>query len=150
MRLAIGLLAVMSIGALSQALATEPQQPSSTAAQPAQASSPSQAAATPATQQAGGKPVAAAPGVATTAAANADKPAVAKGKLDPELVKKAHAMGYKIKHRGEDVYFCRNEVKMGSRFETEVCETPEKLDLAARQTRDMVEKTQRIGMPPFN
>jgi hypothetical protein len=89
MRLAIGLLVVVSIGPfigpLSQALAAEPDKPSSTPQQPAQASSPTQAAATP-------------------------KPAVTR-----EMLKLAHGLGYKVERRDEETYFCRKEAKLGSR-----------------------------------
>ena len=151
MRTVVRLLAVMAIGAVSQALATEPEQPSSTVAQSAQASSPSQPATPPSDQQAGAKPPVTTPSTAIPASASsAEKTAITSGKITPELLKKAHGMGYKVKYKGEDVYFCRKEIKMGSRFENEACETPEKLDLVARQTQEMVQKAQRIGMPPVN
>ena len=149
MHVVVRLLAVMSIGALSQALATEPEHPASTTA-PAQASSQPEAAATAADQQASS---ANAPGAApsTTAAATpGDKTTAASGKLSPELIKKAHDMGYKIKHKGQDVYFCRSEVQMGSRFEKESCSTPEQMELTARQSQQMIQKAQRIGMPGVN
>jgi hypothetical protein len=150
MHAVIRLLAVMSIGAISQALATEPEQPASTAAQPTQASSTSQAAAATSDQQAGGKPAVTPSTAVLASASSADKSAIASGKITPELLKKAHGMGYRVKWKGEDVYFCRKEIKMGSRFETEACTTPEQLDLVARQTQEMVQKAQRIGMPPSN
>jgi hypothetical protein len=147
----VRLLAVMSIGALSQALATEPEHPASTSPASAQASSQPQAAATPADQQpSSAKAPTAASSTTAAAATPGDKTTAASGKLSPELIKKAHDMGYKIKHKGQDVYFCRNEAQMGSRFEKEACSTPEQLDLVARQTQQMVEKAQRIGMPPVH
>jgi hypothetical protein len=140
---------------LSHALATEPEQPSSTASQPAQASSPPpQAAATtpPAQQRPDAKPPIAAPSstAATTVASKGDQTPVATGKVTPELIKQAHGLGYKVKTRGADVYFCRQEAKMGSRFETEACVMPDEIDLIARRTQEMVQKAQRIGMPPVN
>ena len=112
MRLAVGLL--VSIGVLSQALATEPGQPSSTPQQAAQASRP------------------------TTAP---PKPAVTR-----EMLKLAHGLGYKVERRGEEIFFCRNEAKLGSRFESKVCATPEQLDLIARQSQEVARKVQNQNM----
>jgi hypothetical protein len=152
MHVVVRLFAVMSIGALSQALATEPEHPASTTPSQAQTSSQPAAAATPADQQpSGAKAAVAAPSTTAATAAPTDaKTAAASGQLSPELIKKAHSMGYKIKHKGQDVYFCRNEVKMGSRFEAESCSRPEELDHVARDTQQMVQKAQRIGMPSSN
>lgn len=107
MRLATGLLILASIGALSQALATEPDS--------------------------SGKPPAA-----------AAKPAVTR-----ELIKQAHDLGYKVEHRGDEVFFCRSEAQLGSRFEKKVCATPEQLDLIARQSQELMRKMQNSNMGPI-
>jgi hypothetical protein len=127
MRIVIGLIVVMSMGALSQALATEPEPPSSTAPQPAQDSSPAQAAPSPPDLQAGAKaPVvdekAATPASATSGA----KPVVIKS-TKPELTHDEELLvdrGYKLEMRKGEKWFCRREQSLGSRLaEKKVCGT---------------------------
>jgi hypothetical protein len=127
MRIVIGLIAVMFMGALSQALATEPEPQSATAPQPAQDSNPAQTAPSPPDLQAGAKaPVvddkAAAPASATSDA----KPVVIKSDK-PELTHDEQLLvnrGYKLEMRNGDKWFCRREQVLGSRLgDKKVCGT---------------------------
>jgi hypothetical protein len=118
MRIVIGLIAVMSMGALSQALANEPEPPSSTAPQPAQSSSPAQAAPAPPDLQAGAKPPVAGSQIAAQASTTAKATATSSGK--PELTREEHNLlrqGYKLEVRDSENWFCKRQPVLGSRLQ---------------------------------
>jgi hypothetical protein len=149
MRVVIGLIAVMSMGALSQALATEPEPPAATAPQPAQDSSPpAQAAPSPPDLQAGAKaPVADEKGVAATSAA---KPVVIKSDK-PELTHDEQLLvskGYKLEIRNGQKIFCRREEVLGSRLgEKKVCGTASQFAQQGNNQRDDLRNELKVKTP---
>jgi hypothetical protein len=121
-------IAVLSLVALAQASATEPEPQSATAPQSAQDSSPAQVPASPPDLQTGvktsvadGKSPAASPSAAPTSAVpKTDKPEL----TDSE--KNLLHQGYKLEVRDGVNYFCRKEPVLGTRLrETKVCGTEE-------------------------
>jgi cytoskeletal protein RodZ len=150
MRIVIGLIAVMSMGALSQALATEPEPQSATTGQPAQdASPPAQAAPSPTDLQAGAK----APVVDEKAASatSATKPPVVIKSDKPELTHEEQLLvsrGYKVEtHNGEKV-FCRREQVLGSRLnEVKKCGTVSQLTQQGNDQRDELRAGQKVKTP---
>ena len=165
MRLVVGLLACLSLGALAPALAndpapvgTTPSTPSDAAAAPASGAS-TPAASSPALPNAtsGSTPPAAPSGQSPTpgqtpptgqtapAAAGATPSAASKpGK--PELTpaeKDLLSQGYKLEMRGTDKHFCRNEAELGSRFPRKVCLTPEQAAATKRSGQDFLNDVQR-------
>ena len=127
MRMIIGLFTVLSVGALSQAMATDPPAEAPKAA--------TSAAATPSS---------------TTTAKSEDGAKTVKLVAGDEAadarLKKLRAAGYKAEMHGKDVVFCRKEPILGSRFEKKVCNTAEELDNQMSSGRDLVENTQRNGL----
>ncbi|MBS0422627.1 MAG: hypothetical protein JSR66_33280 [Proteobacteria bacterium] len=133
MRMIIGLFTIFSVGALSQALATDP---------PAEAPKATASSTTPATT----------PSTATDKTATTAKDGTKTVKLvagdaaADERLKKLRAAGYKAEMHGSDVVFCRKELVLGSRFEKKVCNTAEELDNQMANGRDLVESSQRNGL----
>jgi len=122
------LVAALCVGALSQALATEPP-PASTA--PAQSTTaPAQTTTAPAA------PVA----PSATAAA---KPASPTDKIPEEQDKALRSQGYKPETRNGVTIYCRKETHLGSRFDTKVCGSAEELADATINSKDMTSKAQR-------
>jgi hypothetical protein len=121
----------LSIGAVSVARsADEPAQPATApAAQPpAQAAPAAQAAASSSSTEAAAK----APVKATaTAASSTNSEAEAQEK---HLL----AAGYKKKTRNGQTVYCRKEMPLGSRFETEHCGSAQDMELQAQQARDLM------------
>ena len=140
MRMLVGLFTVLSVGALSQAMATDP---------PAEAPKTAISTSTPAT---------AAPATTSTSPATADKATAAStdGTKQVKLVaadeaadarlKRLRAAGYRAEMHGKDLVFCRKEAVLGSRFEKKVCNSAEELDNQVATGRDFVETTQRNGL----
>jgi hypothetical protein len=119
MRVAISLIAVISMGALSQAFAADPETPqSATAPQPAQDSSPAQAAPSPPDLQAGAKPPVVDGKAPAPTAVVATKTVVIKG-TPYELTHQEQLLlsrGYKLEPRNGEKVFCRREQQIGSRL----------------------------------
>ena len=140
MRMIVGLFTVLSVGALSQAMATDP---------PAEA--PKAATSTPA-------PSTTAPAATSTSTTTTDKATAPStdGTRQVKLVagddaadarlKKLRAAGYRAEMHGKELLFCRKEAVVGSRFEKKVCSTAEELDNQMANGRDVVENTQRNGL----
>jgi hypothetical protein len=168
MRLTVlGLLAFVSAGVLSVALADPPgniaqQPPAAASAQNANAAqTPDSAAATTAPPAATTAPTATAPAAATApapsaarsatpAAAPSATPAAAPSaalQADAEE-KRLMSQGYKPRmHNGEKEY-CRREQTMGSHFTDEHCGTLEQLRSLQQNSRDVTEKVQRTQINP--
>ena len=117
------LLVSLCVGALSQALAADPPPPPP---------------AVPAT------PVSSAPPTLSTAAASAAKPqdATAAASLEAQT-KRLRSAGYKPEVHNGVTLFCRNEQKMGTRFETKTCSNGDDIERAARDAKDTIKNTQR-------
>ena len=168
MRLVVGLLTCLSLGALAPALAndpapggaTAPAGPAAETAAPASgASTPTSSTPTPhdarpgsaqsapssqATTTGQTTPAAqATPGSPTGAAATTT--AAAKSKT-PELTpaeKDLLAQGYKLEMRGTDKHFCRSEAELGTRFTHRVCITAEQAAATKRSSQDFLNDVQR-------
>jgi hypothetical protein len=54
------------------------------------------------------------------------KTAISSGRVTPEQAKTLKSAGYKAEVRKGVTYYCRNQVNLGSRFETKTCGTPER------------------------
>lgn len=155
MRIAVGLLASLSVVGLSQALATEPTPPSAPpqAQQPATASTPS-APSAPAAPAAPATPAAAA---ATAApAATATDPASTKvtvtgskpgDDLSPEE-KKLISSGYTLERHGDQKLFCKREETLGTRFARKNCRTSDAIFASTQHSKDATGDIQRGYSPP--
>jgi hypothetical protein len=141
MRMIVGLFTVLTVGALSQAMATDPpaeapkaatssSAPSSTASEATTTSSTTAKSATTSTNASGTRQV---------------KLIAGDAEADARL-KKLRAAGYKTEMHGQEVVFCRKEPVLGSRFEHKVCNTAEELDTMMASGRDAVETSQRNGL----
>jgi hypothetical protein len=121
MRIVVGLIAMMSVGALSQALANGSDPQSAGAPQGGtQDSSPAQTAPSPPDLQAGAK----APVVDRTAATARAVPASAattqQAAAKPELTHDERNLirqGYKLEVRNGENWFCKREPVLGSRLQ---------------------------------
>jgi hypothetical protein len=126
MRIAVGLLAVLSAGALTSALADPP-----TEAQSAPAAATAQAAPAASTAP------------ATAADDAAARAAAAKAELDRDT-QHFLAEGYKPEMHGGQLVYCRKETALGSRLAPlKNCGTIEELKLSEQQTRSGLRDTQR-------
>jgi hypothetical protein len=149
MRVAVGLLTVVCIGALSQALAMEPPaSPALSAPQATPESVPSsQSDRTPGGPQSGVKaPVDAAAGTSIAATSAADGTHVKLTTTDPEAeaqLKRLRAAGYKPEVHNGEILFCRKETVVGSRFDQKICNTSDQLENIANTAREQAVKAQR-------
>ena len=128
------LIAVLGIGVFSHALAVDPQSPTSAPTAPASLTaevSPQDPAA--AAEQAKAEAKAKA-----EAQAKADADAKAKA-----IDKRLRAMGYKPMNTNGTMRYCKSEPQLGSRFERQVCGTPEELDFAEQQGKETVRQIQQ-------
>jgi hypothetical protein len=128
------LIAALSIGVFSQAPAADPPSPTSAPAAPASLT------ATASTQD---------PAAATEQAkAEAKAKAEAQAQADADAKAKAtdkrlRAMGYKPMNTNGTIRYCKSEPQLGSRFEHQVCGTPEELDFAEQQGKETVRQIQQ-------
>ncbi len=120
------LIAVLGIGVFSHAHAVDPPSPTSTAE-----ASPQDPAA--AAEQAKAEAKAKA-----EAQAKADADAKAKA-IDKQL----RAQGYKPRDVNGTLRYCKSEQQLGSRFERQVCGTPEELAFAEQQGKETVRQIQQ-------
>ena len=142
MRMIIGLFTVLSVGALSQAMATDPPVETPKAATSTSAPSSTAPAATSTSSTTTDK--------ATTTASSSDGTKTVKlvagdAEADARL-KKLRAAGYRAEMHGNEVVFCRKQLVLGSRFEKKMCNTAEEIDNQMSNGRDVVENTQRNGL----
>jgi hypothetical protein len=122
MRFIVGMLASVSVAAVSLALADPPAAPDSSAAAAAQAAP----AATPGS--AAGTPTA-----SVNVTAQAD-----------QMEKHFVSEGYKIEMHHGDKYFCRREEVLGSRLGGQkYCSTLEQLTAHEAEAKELVERSQR-------
>jgi hypothetical protein len=145
MRLALGLLIAVSIGPLGQAVAGEP--PASPA--PQTTAGPTGTIPGSAATQAS----AAAPSVTPSVAADTPRPAssdaATKVSLTPgddqaaAQLKQLKAAGYTPEVHGSEIWFCRKEMILGSRFDKKICNTADQLQRIAADARQQTDKVQR-------
>jgi hypothetical protein len=115
-------LASIYVGALSPSFAAEPAAPAA----------PAPAAATP---------------VSAPADLAKDTAAAKQADLDAQA-KRLRIAGYKPKVQNGQTLYCRKEAVVGSRFEKEICGSPEALDKATRDSKDMTGDIQRNQVNP--
>jgi hypothetical protein len=131
------LIASLCIGLSSQALAIDPPPPA--AAQSASSVPASSTAATTSED-----PAAAAEQAKTEAKAKADAQAKADADAKAKAVDKMlRAQGYKPREVSGTLRYCKSEQQLGSRFERQVCGTPEELAFAQQQGKDTVRQIQQ-------
>jgi hypothetical protein len=119
----------LSVGVVSIAWsADEPAPPAATPAQPA-----AQAAASNTANEA-----------ATKAPAKATAASDTKSTTSPEE-KRILAAGYKKKTQNGQTFYCRKETPIGSRFESERCETAEEMAMRAQQGKDFIKSTTAVA-----
>lgn len=122
------LLASLCIGALTQAIAAEPPV--------APAPQSTEVTAAPAAADNGQDSAA-----ATADKAKADAEAKAKAAADKEAAQKKvmNSRGYKqVVLKNGDVLYCRREQKLGSMFDTEVCNSYDNIELQLQYAQDAV------------
>jgi len=135
MRIAVGLLAALSAGALTSALADPP-----TEAAPATTAAP---AASPAPKPAAAPAPAAAAPAATAETTAADQTVLIKAQLDKDT-QHFLAEGYKPEIRHGEQFYCRKETALGSRLSTvKTCGTIEQLKLNEQEAKTNVSDMQR-------
>lgn len=118
MRIALGLVLLLWMGAFSRVLADPPPASSAT---PPQAASDAKAA------------------VVTQAQADA----VSADGVTKEELKRLQAAGYKRKTRGNQIVYCRVEVALGTRFDREMCANARELELIRANGQEMATHIQR-------
>jgi hypothetical protein len=140
MRAAAGFLTVLCIGALSQALATEPPSSSAQQAAPAASTQADRTAAGPATKSPE------TPAATSTAATASDSGNVSLKAGDDDAaaqLKRFRAAGYKPEVHNGEVVFCRKEVLLGSRFDKKICNTADQLVRIEAEAREVTARAQR-------
>jgi hypothetical protein len=135
MRMIVGLFTVLTVGALSQAMATDPPAEAPKAATSTSAPSSTTQASTTTSDKA-----------ASSSDGTRQVTLIAGDEAADTRLKKLRAAGYKTEMHGSDVVFCRKEPVLGTRFEHKVCHTAEELDNMSSNGRDTVETAQRNGL----
>jgi hypothetical protein len=59
--------------------------------------------------------------------------------------KRILAAGYKKKTQNGQTFYCRKETPIGSRFESERCETAEEMAMRAQQGKDFIKSTTAVA-----
>jgi hypothetical protein len=114
---------------------------------PPAASPAAQPAATPAAQPAA---QAAASSTANEAATKTPAKTTATAASDTKSTtnadeKRILAAGYKKKTQNGQTFYCRKETPIGSRFESERCETAEEMAMRAQQGKDFIKSTTAVA-----
>jgi hypothetical protein len=146
------LLAAFCMGMGALAFAAEPPSPATT---PSSTDTTSPAAPdSAAADKAAADSAAADKAAADKAAADKAKSAAtnakttAPGGITPEQAKTLRVAGYKADVRkGGEVYYCRYETQLGSRFETKTCGTPEDILRLTAESQDLTSKMQHSYVP---
>jgi hypothetical protein len=142
MRLAVGLLASLSLIGLSQAFATDPPSPAATP--PA---TPSAAPPTTAPSTSTPAPATSAPQASTTTPA-AQPAAPAKPELTTAQEKNLISQGYKVETRNGEKYFCKNEAALGTRFTHKHCRSADQILADTQDSKDVTRQVQQGYVPP--
>jgi hypothetical protein len=146
MRIKMGLLAVVSVGALSQGFAMDPPAAPASSATTSTATTTSNTE-TPATTSSTTEPASAAKS-ATSAkgTGNATQVNLVAGDADAEAkLKQLKAAGYRPEMKNGQVIFCRKEQQLGSRFDKKACDTAENLERQMKAGQDLTAKRQHGG-----
>lgn len=148
MRITIALMGAISVAYFTLALAME-EPPASQAAPETATGAPSTTATEqPVVKKAPTTPTtSASPNAAQSESRRADssaKIALTAGDDDAAAeLKQLMARGYKGEAHGSEIWFCRKEVIMGSRFEQKVCFTPDQLKHIAADAQQQTDRIQR-------
>jgi hypothetical protein len=131
MRIALGLVLFLGLGAFSRVLAAD-SPPAAHAEQAPPPASPS----TPAPTATSAKP----PVVAEAVSADG---------VTKEELKRLHVAGYKQKTRGDQIVYCRVEPVLGTHFDREMCATARDLEFIRANSREMATQMQKgnFGLP---
>ena len=157
-----GLALVISFGLLSFALAgQEPPAANTPQATPPPAGGPTDPATTAPASSTAAAPAAETSASESKPAASANGKApynitadTAQGKQlvlkagDPAAameLKKLAAAGYKPEMHGTEIYFCRKEQLLGSRFAKKICNTADELDRITQDSQDEMDRMVRRG-----
>jgi hypothetical protein len=121
------LIALLCVGAISQAIAADP---------PASSPPPTQATADQATTASQAAPAAASTQASSAPSADAEK------KADEEQAKRLHGMGWRpeVNKNGVTVY-CKKEDVIGSRFPIKNCSTADAIEQQARMVQQRLDST---------
>jgi hypothetical protein len=138
MRIALGLVLFLWMGAFSSVLAADPPSPSPPAAQAEPAPPPASSSTPPQTTTNAKPPV-------VTQASDA----VSADGVTKEELKRLHVAGYKQKTRGDQIVYCRVEPVLGTHFDREMCATARDLELIRANGRELATQIQRgnVGNP---
>jgi hypothetical protein len=133
----------------------EPEQPASQSSAPAASDAASQpATAAPSTTANAASNAATTPATSTTQspnAATASKVVLVDKTMTDAQVKQLLAKGYKPQSRGSDVFYCRREAVLGSRFEQKICKSAEQVMRDELDSKDMTQRLQEnSGSPAAN
>jgi len=129
------LIAALAIGVFSHALAVDP--PSQQTSAPTAPASLT-AAAPPQDPAASAEQAKVEAKAKAEAQAKSDADAKAKA-----IDKRLRAAGYKPMNTNGTMRYCKSEQQLGSRFERQVCGTPEELDFAEQQGKETVRQIQQ-------
>ena len=131
MRISIGLLTVLCVGALSQAVAMNPPTSQSSTASAAPSSEPAASTSSPESNS-------------TSAQAGPKTVKLVAGDADAQAqLKRFKAMGYKAELHGHTVLFCRKEPVLGSHFEQKACNSADELEKKTLDAQEATKLTQR-------
>jgi hypothetical protein len=147
MRMIIAVFAALSVGALSQAFATDPPVTEAAKSTTPAAASPSvdsnaTITPTPAERPADRKTKA----TATSADGTKSVRLIVGDSAAEARLKRLRTAGYKPEAHGDVVVFCRREPVLGTHFQRKVCNTADQLESVANTGQDELEQMQRDGM----
>ena len=86
-----------------------------------------------------------APSDTTNAAPKAKRLYLEDKTLTNDEVKKLFEQGYKPTSRNGEVYYCRREQSLGTRFATTICRTADQMKQLERDSKDLATQKQRPG-----
>ena len=135
MRKLIGLLAVISVGSVSPAFATDP--PAATTAAASSSEAPSTSAKT---DQPASKGI-----TAQTSDGKIVKLIAGDEAADKQLAR-LKAAGYRPELHGEELVFCRKHPQPVSRFERKVCSTAYAIERDTTLAQDLTDRTLLMGV----
>ncbi len=81
----------------------------------------------------------------TSASSNTSRIVMEDKTLTNEEVKQLFAQGYKPVSRNGEVYYCRREEQLGTRFAEMTCKTAQQMKQLTQESKDMLSSKQRTG-----
>ena len=153
MRLAVGLLASLSLVGFAPAFATDPAPQSTTPQGQQPTATPARDSSTTTATPAAAAPTASAPAAASTTtpgtapASTATITGTKPSDLTPQE-KNLISQGYTLQMRKDQKYFCRNEATVGTRFTRKTCQTSDQIFANTQQSKDKTSEIQRGFVTP--